>query len=74
VAEIWQDVREGTIASLPDWARDLYGYTLDGPLTEERRTEIRQALGVLDMVFLAEPGVLEARQRLTLRMRAARLS
>ena len=72
VAEIWQDVREGTIASLPDWARDLYGYQLDAPLTDERRTEIRQALGVLDTVFLAEPGVLEARQRLALRMRAAR--
>ena len=72
VAEIWQDVREGTIASLPDWARDLYGYQLDAPLTDERRTEIRQALGVLDTVFLAEPGVLEARQRLTLRMRSAR--
>jgi uncharacterized protein (DUF2236 family) len=72
VTEIWQDVREGTIASLPDWARDLYGYVLDAPLTDERRTEIRQALGVLDTVFLAEPGVLEARQRLALRMRAAR--
>ena len=72
VAEIWQDVREGTIASLPDWARDLYGYQLDAALTDERRTEIRQALGVLDTVFLAEPGVLEARQRLALRMRAAR--
>ncbi len=72
VAEIWQDVRQGTIASLPDWVRDVYGYSLDAPLTEERRTEIRQALGVLDTVFLAEPGVLEARQRLALRMRAAR--
>jgi uncharacterized protein (DUF2236 family) len=72
VAEIWQDVREGTIASLPGWARDLYGYQLDAPLTGERRTEIRQALGVLDTVFLAEPGVLEARQRLALRRRAAR--
>src|ERR1700753_2066292 len=38
VAEIWQDVREGTIASLPDWVRDLYGYQLDSPLTGERRT------------------------------------
>jgi hypothetical protein len=27
---------------------------------------------VLDAVFLGEPGVLEARQRLALRMRAAR--
>jgi uncharacterized protein (DUF2236 family) len=72
VAEIWQDIREGTIASLPDWARDMYGYPVAAPLTDARRTEIRQALGVLDTVFLGEPGVLEARQRLALRMRAAR--
>ncbi len=74
VAEIWQDSREGTIASLPDWARDMYGYSVAGPLTDARRTEIRQALGVLDTVFLGEPGVLEARQRLALRMRAARVA
>ena len=35
------------------------------------REEVRQVLGVLDAVYLGEPGVLEARQRLTLRMRAA---
>ena len=74
VAEIWQDIREGTIASLPDWARDMYGYSMDGPLTDARRTEIRQALGILDTVFLGEPGVLEARQRLALRRRAARVA
>jgi hypothetical protein len=34
--------------------------------------EIRQSLGVLDAVVLGEPGVLEARQRITLRMRAVR--
>ena len=72
IAEIWQDIREGTIASLPGWAREMYGYTMAGPLTDARRTEIRQALGVLDTLFLGEPGVLEARQRLALRMRAAR--
>ncbi len=33
--------------------------------TRSRREEIRQALGVLDAVFLGEPGVLEARQRIT---------
>jgi uncharacterized protein (DUF2236 family) len=70
VAEIWQDIREATLISLPDWARDLYGYTAP-ELTAARRDEIRQALGVLDAVFLGEPGVLEARQRITLRMRAA---
>jgi uncharacterized protein (DUF2236 family) len=70
VAEIWQDIREATLISLPGWARDLYGYTAPD-LTAARREEIRQALGVLDAVFLGEPGVLEARQRITLRMRAA---
>jgi len=70
VAEIWQDIREATLISLPDWAREKYGYTVP-ELTPARREEIRQALGVLDAVFLGEPGVLEARQRITLRMRAA---
>jgi uncharacterized protein (DUF2236 family) len=70
-AEIWQDIREGALAVLPEWARAMYGYKAS-PLTPERRTEIRQALGVLDAAFLAELGVLEARQRIALRMRAAR--
>ena len=70
LAEIWADIREGVLASLPDWAREMYGYDVPA-LTPARRTEIRQALGVLDAVFLGEPGVLEARQRITLRMRAA---
>jgi uncharacterized protein (DUF2236 family) len=71
LAEIWADIRDGTIHSLPPWARKMYGYAEPGPLTEARQTEIRQALGVLDAAFLGEPGVLEARQRVTLRMRAA---
>jgi uncharacterized protein (DUF2236 family) len=71
VAEIWQDVRDGVVAVLPDWAREMYGYQAP-PLTPARRTEIGQALGVLDAVYLGEPGMLEARQRIALRMRAAR--
>jgi uncharacterized protein (DUF2236 family) len=71
VAEIWADVRDGVLAVLPDWALEMYGYAAQ-PLTTGRQTGIRQALGVLDAVFLGEPGVLEARQRITLRMRAAR--
>jgi uncharacterized protein (DUF2236 family) len=70
VAEIWQDIREATLISLPEWARQMYGYSVP-ELTSARRDEIRQALGVLDAVFLGEPGVLEARQRITLRMRTA---
>ena len=71
IAEIWADIREGVVATLPSWAQDMYGYPA-APLTPARQTEIRQALGVLDAVFLGEPGVLEARQRITLRMRTAR--
>jgi uncharacterized protein (DUF2236 family) len=71
VAEIWQDIRDGAVAALPGWAREMYGYHAQVDLTPDRRTEIRQALGVLDAVFLGEPGVLEARQRIALRMRTA---
>ncbi len=70
IAEIWYDIRAGAIASLPGWACELYGYRPE-PMTDQRRNEIRQALGVLDAVFLGEPGVLEARQRVAARVRAA---
>ncbi|MHB1594414.1 MAG: oxygenase MpaB family protein [Streptosporangiaceae bacterium] len=73
IAEIWQDVRAGVIGSLPDWAREMYDLPAES-LTPDRRTEIRQALGVLDAVFLGQPGVLEARQRIAARVRAARQS
>jgi uncharacterized protein (DUF2236 family) len=72
VAEIWQDVRDAAVAALPRWARQMYGCTAPPPLTPGRRTEIRQSLGVLDALFLSQPGVLEARQRITLRMRGGR--
>ena len=71
VAEIWADIKDGVLAVLPAWALQMYGYPPQ-PLDPARQTEIRQALGVLDAVFLGEPGVLEARQRITLRMRDAR--
>jgi uncharacterized protein (DUF2236 family) len=70
IAEIWQDVRDGAVGALPDWAAELYGFQRV-PLTPQRRTEIRQALGVLDAVYIGEPGVLEARQRIAARVRAA---
>ena len=71
IADLWAEIREGVLASLPTWATDIYGF--DRPdLSARRRTEIRQALGVLDAVTLGEPGVLEARQRIELRIREAR--
>jgi uncharacterized protein (DUF2236 family) len=73
IAEIWQDIRYGAVIALPDWAREMYGYRVP-PLTPERREEIRQVLGILDAVFIGEPGVLEARQRIAIRMRAASAS
>ena len=71
LAELWQDIRDASIATLPEWAIGAYGYQRPAPVTAERRNEIRQALGVLDAVFLGEPGVLEARQRIALRARSA---
>jgi uncharacterized protein (DUF2236 family) len=72
IAAIWQDIRSAAIAVLPRWARQMYGYGAPPPLSPGRRAEIRQSLGVLDAMFLAQPGVLEARQRITLRMRKER--
>ena len=69
LAELWQDIRDAVVLTLPDWALGLYQIPALPPLTPERRAEIRGALGLLDAVFLGEPGVLEARQRLALRMR-----
>jgi uncharacterized protein (DUF2236 family) len=69
LSELWQDIRDAVVATLPEWALRLYQIPQPPPLTPERRAEIRGALGLLDAVFLGEPGVLEARQRLALRMR-----
>jgi uncharacterized protein (DUF2236 family) len=67
LAPVWQVLASAAVASLPGWARDMYGFTGDAP----EREEVRQVLGVLDAVYLGEPGVLEGRQRLMLRMRGA---
>ncbi len=69
---LWRDVGNAAVASLPEWAACLYGLVPREPVTEQGRAEVRQVLGVLDALYLGEPGVLEARQRLELRMRQAR--
>jgi uncharacterized protein (DUF2236 family) len=68
LGDIWRQLGDAAIASLPGWASDLYGFT---SVPQADRTEVRQVLGVLDVLYLGEPGVLEARQRIELRMRAA---
>jgi uncharacterized protein (DUF2236 family) len=71
LAEIWADLGRATVGSLPGWARDLHGFT--GPRWDPPdRASVRQLLGVLDAIYIGAPGVLEARQRLTVRMRNAR--
>lgn len=74
LADAWQVLAAAAVSTLPDWARALYGFGDGGPAAGSLppdREEVRQVLGVLDVVYLAEPGVLDARQRITLRMRAA---
>jgi uncharacterized protein (DUF2236 family) len=71
-ADIWRQLADAAIASLPGWALDLYGWTPPSP-SGQYRGEVRQVLGVLDALYLGEPGVLEARQRIELRMRQAGL-
>ena len=75
LAEVWEVLAAAAVASLPGWARAMYGFGAGGQRiagsAPPEREEVRQVLGVLDAVYLGEPGVLEARQRLTLRMRAA---
>ncbi|HWG02267.1 MAG TPA: oxygenase MpaB family protein, partial [Trebonia sp.] len=75
LAGLWSEIRDGVLTVLPDWAADRYGFArpaTDPRALAGRRGEIRQALGVLDAVTLGEPGVLEARQRIELRIRHAR--
>jgi uncharacterized protein (DUF2236 family) len=72
MAGLWHDVGQAAVASLPEWAARMYGLVPAGPVSGQRREEVRQLLGVLDALYLGEPGVLEARQRIELRTRQAR--
>jgi uncharacterized protein (DUF2236 family) len=68
--ELWHDLGQVAISTLPVWARDMYGLAMPPPELMEREP-VRQMLGALDIAFEAEPGVIEARQRIELRIRAA---
>jgi len=79
-AQLWQDIMDAAIATLPDWAVALYAGKVPavtaardrfGEMSPSAQLAVRQSLGVLDAVLLGEPGVLEARQRLQRRIRAA---
>ena len=66
--DLWHDLAQVAVGTLPDWARDMYGF--DAPPAElMEREPVRQLLGALDFAFESIPGVLEARQRIELRTR-----
>ena len=67
--ELWVDLGRVAAGTLPVRVREMYGFDSPPPEAMEREP-VRQLLGALDLGFESQPGVLEARQRLELRMRA----
>jgi uncharacterized protein (DUF2236 family) len=67
--ELWHDLGQVTIGTLPEWARRMYGFP-EPPAELMEREPVRQLLGAMDLLFESLPGVLETRQRIELRMRA----
>jgi uncharacterized protein (DUF2236 family) len=68
--DLWHDLGQVAVGTLPGWAREMYGFAAP-PRALMEREPVRQLLGALDLAFESLPGVIEARQRLELRMRNA---
>jgi uncharacterized protein (DUF2236 family) len=66
--ELWHDIGQVAIGTLPAWARSMYGFA-EPPSEFMEREPVRQLIGALDLGFESLPGVLEARERIELRMR-----
>jgi uncharacterized protein (DUF2236 family) len=66
--ELWHELGQVAIGTLPAWARSMYGFADPPPETMEREP-VRQLIGALDLAFESLPGVLEARERIELRTR-----
>jgi uncharacterized protein (DUF2236 family) len=67
--ELWRDLGQVAAGTLPAWARSMYGFGEPPPESMEREP-VRQLIGALDLAFETLPGVMEARERIELRMRA----
>ena len=65
---LWHDIGQVAVGTLPNWAREMYGFNAPLPELMEREP-VRQLLGAMDLAFESLPGVLEARQRIELRTR-----
>jgi len=66
--DLWRDLGQVAVGTLPPWARAMYGFSAPPDELMEREP-VRQMLGALDIAFESQPGVIEARQRIELRMR-----
>jgi len=66
--ELWHDLGQVAIGTLPKWARDMYGFAEPSAESMEREP-VRQLIGAVDLMFESLPGVLEARERIELRTR-----
>jgi uncharacterized protein (DUF2236 family) len=66
--DLWHDLAQVAVGTLPQWALDMYGFATP-PAELMEREPVRQLLGALDLAFESLPGVTEARQRIELRMR-----
>jgi uncharacterized protein (DUF2236 family) len=66
--ELWHDLGQVAIGTLPDWARSMYGFA-EPPSELMDREPVRQLIGAVDIGFESLPGVLEARERIELRTR-----
>ena len=67
--ELWHELGQVAIGTLPGWARTMYGFD-QPPADVMEREPVRQLIGALDIAFESLPGVIEARERIDLRMRA----
>jgi len=66
--DLWRDLGQVAIGTLPEWARSMYGFDQPPPESMEREA-VRQLIGAMDFAYESMPGVLEARERIELRMR-----
>ena len=66
--ELWRELGQVAVGTLPEWARQMYGFE-EPPAAVMEREPVRQLLGALDLAFESLPGVLETRERIELRSR-----
>jgi uncharacterized protein (DUF2236 family) len=66
--DLWRDIGQVAVGTLPGWARSMYGFDEPPPQAMERDA-VRQLIGAMDFAFESLPGVMAARERIELRMR-----